>query len=80
MAKRILVAVDRTTPPEELLAFVSDAARGGGATVRLLHVAPMPDSIVTDGRTLAYSDQEEARHPRGSAGRAAHVGAARRGG
>jgi nucleotide-binding universal stress UspA family protein len=61
MAKRILVAVDRTTPPEELLAFVSDAARGGGASVRLLHVAPMPDSIVVDDRTLAYSDQEEAR-------------------
>ena len=61
MAKRILVAVDRTTPPEELLALVSDAARAGGATVRLLHVAPIPDSIVIDGRTLAYSDQEEER-------------------
>ena len=61
MAKRILVAVDRTTEPHELLALVSDAARGGGATVRLLHVAPMPDSIVTDERTLAYSDQEEGR-------------------
>jgi nucleotide-binding universal stress UspA family protein len=61
MAKRILVAVDRTTNPDELLALVSDVARGSGATVRLLQVAPMPDSIVTDGRTLAYSDQEEGR-------------------
>lgn len=61
MAKRILVAVDGTTPSEALLDLVNDAARGGGATVRLLHVAPMPDSVVTDGRTLAYSDQEEAR-------------------
>lgn len=61
MAKRILVAVDRTTPPEALLDFVSDAARTSGASVRLLHVAPIPDSIVTKGRTLAYSDQEEDR-------------------
>ena len=61
MAKRILVAVDGTTAPDELLAFVSDAVRGGGATVRLLHVAPMPESIVTDERVLAYSDQEEYR-------------------
>ena len=61
MAKRILIAVDGTTAPEELLALVSDAARGGGATVRLLHVAPMPESIVTDERILAFSDQEEYR-------------------
>lgn len=62
MAKRILVAVDRTTPPAALLELVSDAARGGGATVRLLHVAPVPEVVVDDdGRVLAYSDQELAR-------------------
>jgi len=62
MAKRILVALDRTTAPETLLDFVSDAARGSGATVRLLHVAPEPDSFVdTEGRTVVYVDQELAR-------------------
>lgn len=62
MAKRILVAVDRTAPPDQLLDLVSDAARGGGATVRLLHVAPAPESVVDDdGRVLAYADQEAAR-------------------
>ena len=61
MAKRILLAVDRTAPPDELLDFVGDAARGG-ATVRLLHVAPPADSIVdAEGRTLVFSDQEAAR-------------------
>lgn len=59
MAKRILVAVDRTAPPSALLDLIGDAARGGGATVRLLHVAPVPDSLVdADGRVLAYADQE----------------------
>ena len=62
MAKRILVALDRTTAPEALLDFVSDAARGGGATVRLLHVAPEPESFVdAEGRTVVYVDQELAR-------------------
>lgn len=62
MAKRILVALDRTTAPDALLDVLSDAARGGGATVRLLHVAPEPDSIVdVEGHTLVYVDQELAR-------------------
>jgi nucleotide-binding universal stress UspA family protein len=61
MAKRILVPVDLKSCPEALLGLVNDAARGAGATVRLLHVAPMPETIVTDDRVLAYSDQEEAR-------------------
>jgi len=62
MAKRILVALDRTTAPDALIGLVSDAARGGGATVRLLHVAPPPDSIIDDdGHVLAYADQETAR-------------------
>lgn len=62
MAKRILVALDLTTAPETLLDFVSDAARGAGATVRLVHVAPEPESFVdADGNTVVYVDQEVAR-------------------
>ena len=61
MAKRILIAVDLETSPDEVLALVGDAARGGGAAVRLLHVAPIPETIVAEDRSLAYSDQEEAR-------------------
>ena len=58
MAKRILVAVDQTPPPE-LLDLVGDAARGGGATVRLLHVAPTPQNLLgDDGHVMAYADQE----------------------
>lgn len=61
MAKRILVPVDHPPPPE-LLALVTDAGRGGGATVRLIHVAPPPDNVVDDdGHVMAYSDQEGAR-------------------
>jgi nucleotide-binding universal stress UspA family protein len=61
MAKRILVAVDRTTPPYELLDFVADAAKNGAA-LRLLHVTPPADSFVDgEGRTVAYADQEAAR-------------------
>jgi nucleotide-binding universal stress UspA family protein len=45
MAKRILVPLDRTPPPAELLDLVNDAARGGGA----------------DGRVMAYANQESAR-------------------
>ena len=62
MAKRILVALDRGTPPSALLDLVRDAAAGGGATVRLLHVAPFPQNLVdADDRVVAYSDQEAAR-------------------
>ena len=61
MAKRILVAVDHT-PPTELLDLISDAARGGGAAVRLLHVAPKPDNLIgDDGYVMAYADQEAVR-------------------
>jgi len=61
MAKRILVAVDHE-PPAELLDLINDAARGGGATIRLVHVAPMPDNVIgDDGQLIAYADQEVAR-------------------
>jgi nucleotide-binding universal stress UspA family protein len=62
MAKRMLVALDRVPESEDVVPLVGDAARSGGATVRLLHVAPVPEQVVDEaGRVLAYSDQEGAR-------------------
>lgn len=61
MAKRILVPLDETVQAESVLDMVADMARGAGATVRLLHVAPAPDNVVSDGRIVAYADQEGAR-------------------
>lgn len=61
MAKRILVPLDETVQAESVLDMVADMARGAGATVRLLHVAPAPDNVVSDGRVVAYADQEGAR-------------------
>ena len=59
MAKRILVPLDGSVTAEALLDVVADTARGGGATVRLLRVAPLPDTCVgSDGRVVAYADQE----------------------
>jgi len=61
MAKRILVAVDHD-PPAELLDLIHDAARAGGANVRLIHVAPHPENLIgDDGHVMAFSDQEGAR-------------------
>jgi nucleotide-binding universal stress UspA family protein len=61
MAKRILLPLDTTEEAERIVPFVADMARGGGATVRLLHVAPVPEAIVHDGRVIAYVDQETSR-------------------
>jgi nucleotide-binding universal stress UspA family protein len=62
MAKRILVPLDHTPPPAELLVLIGDAASGAGAVVRLIHVAPVPETVFSvDGRVMAYSDQEGAR-------------------
>lgn len=61
MAKRILVPLDQTVQAEQVVDLVADMARGGGATVRLVHVAPVPDNVVSDGRVVAYADQETAR-------------------
>jgi nucleotide-binding universal stress UspA family protein len=59
MAKRILVPLDLSLTAEQVVPLVADAARGGGGTVRLLHVAPVPALRVTpEGRVLAYADQE----------------------
>ena len=62
MAKRILVPLDQSALAESVIPVVADAARGGAATVRLLHVAPLPDNRVDpEGRVVAYADQELAR-------------------
>jgi nucleotide-binding universal stress UspA family protein len=62
MAKRILVPLDQSPTAEAVIPLVADAARGGGATVRLVHVFPVPGPLVAqDGRVVAYADQEMAR-------------------
>jgi nucleotide-binding universal stress UspA family protein len=62
MAKRFLIPVDRGLSSEPAMALVADAARAAGGTVRLLHVAPVPDMVVNpEGRTVAYADQEMTR-------------------
>lgn len=59
MAKRILVPLDRSDTAGSVLPIVADLARSSGATVRLLHVAPVPKERVTeDGRVVAYASQE----------------------
>jgi nucleotide-binding universal stress UspA family protein len=62
MAKRILIPLDEAVHAENMINTIGMLARDAGASVRLLHVAPLPDTIVeNDGRVLAYSDQEGAR-------------------
>jgi len=61
MAKRILVPLDETTKSGSVIEPVADLARGSGATVRLLRVAPEPTDIVSEGHVVAYVDQEAAR-------------------
>jgi nucleotide-binding universal stress UspA family protein len=59
MTKRILVPLDRSEVADTIVPLVVDLARGAGATVRLLHVAPVPESLVsTEGRVIAYANQE----------------------
>jgi nucleotide-binding universal stress UspA family protein len=60
--KRILVPLDLNSEPYSVLGLVADAGHGAGATVCLLHVAPVPESVVdAAGRTIAYASQEGAR-------------------
>ncbi len=59
MAKRILVPLDAAVHAESMVKTIGMLARDAGATVRLLHVAAMPETVVDEnGRVLAYSDQE----------------------
>jgi nucleotide-binding universal stress UspA family protein len=60
--KRILVPLKGTADDEAVLSVVAPAAAGVGATLRLLHVAPVPHSIVSEsGRVVMYADQEMGR-------------------
>ena len=62
MAKRILTPLDARERSEAIAPIVAALARGAGSTVRLLRVFPVPDRVIgTNGRTVAYSDQEMAR-------------------
>lgn len=59
MAKRILAPLDHTSAVESVVPLVGDVARSAGATVRLLHVAPLPGNVATpEKRVVAYADQE----------------------
>ncbi len=58
MAKRILVPLDRSSASEALLPLIADAARGAGSTVRLLHVAPVPETVGREyGRVVSETDR-----------------------
>ena len=61
MAKRILVPLDETPAAQSVTEVVAEMARGGGATVRLLRVAPEPGNVMSGGHVVAYVDQEAAR-------------------
>lgn len=62
MAKRILVPLDESPTAEIVVPLVAAVARGAGATVRLLLVAPAPQNQISEGdRVVAYTDQEMAR-------------------
>jgi nucleotide-binding universal stress UspA family protein len=60
-AKRILAPIDGSERSEEVLSLVGALGRDSGATVRLLRVYPVPQRVVgTNGKTIAYADQEMA--------------------
>ena len=60
--KRIVVPLDASPVAESVLPVVADLARAGGGSIRLLRVEPLPDNCVdSDGRVVAYADQEMAR-------------------
>lgn len=62
MAKRILVPLDQSPTAEIVVPLVAAVARGAGATVRMLLVAPAPQNQISEGdRVVAYTDQEMAR-------------------
>ena len=62
MAKRILVPLDEGVHAESMVEAIGALARTTGATVRLLHVAPLAQSLSDDyGHVLVYADQETAR-------------------
>jgi len=61
-AKRVLVPLKGTAADEAVLSVVAPAASAVGATLRLLHVAPLPHNLFSEsGRVVMYADQEMAR-------------------
>lgn len=57
--KRILVPLKDTAGDDAVLSVVAPAASAVGATLRLLHVAPVPHNLVSEsGRVVMYADQE----------------------
>jgi len=62
MTKRILAPISARARSETIVPLVAALAHGGGATVRLLRVFPVPERVVGPrGQTIAYTDQEMAR-------------------
>lgn len=62
MAKRILLPLDQSQTAEAAVPLVAGIARDSGASVRLLYVAPQPQTHLDQmGRAVAYADQEMAR-------------------
>jgi nucleotide-binding universal stress UspA family protein len=62
MAKRILVPLEEAVQAESMVEAIGTLARSTGATVRLLHVAPIPETVSDDyGHVVVYADQETAR-------------------
>ena len=59
MAKHILVPLSNRESARAIVPVVSALARGGGASVRLLQVFPLPEPILGPyRRVVAYADQE----------------------
>lgn len=62
MAKRILMPISSRMPSDAFLSALGDLARGGGATVRLLHVAEPPSDVTgVEGRAGCEADHERFR-------------------
>ena len=56
--KRVLVPLDKTEGAEEVFPLIAILA-GSNASVRLVHVAPVPENVTTtEGRVAVYADQE----------------------
>jgi nucleotide-binding universal stress UspA family protein len=61
MGQKILVPLDGSTGSEAVLPAARELAELRGATLRLLHVAPVTEPVFVDGRVVAYADQETSR-------------------
>jgi nucleotide-binding universal stress UspA family protein len=54
---KVLVPIDNTEFCLEVLPHLTQLMEAEKTELILLHVEPMPDSVVTDERVVAYSDQ-----------------------